>query len=103
LVRPTDFIRTSEARHHKAVHAFWLKLEKGGWIYKGFHEGWYSISDETFVPEAQTEDRMQNGTIKKVDELRLIIVDLQGIRKSRRMDEGRELQVSTKRFQGASD
>ncbi|XP_071838638.1 methionine--tRNA ligase, mitochondrial-like [Apostichopus japonicus] len=49
----TDFIRTTEARHKKAVKCFWEKLFKSGFIYKGHYEGWYSTSDETFLPESQ--------------------------------------------------
>lgn len=41
-------------------------MEKGGFIYKGYHDGWYSVSDETFVPESQIEDRMVDGKLCKV-------------------------------------
>ncbi|KAJ3301771.1 methionyl-tRNA synthetase [Kappamyces sp. JEL0829] len=61
-VEPTDYIRTSEDRHYAAVTALWKRLQDGGWIYKGYHEGWYSVSDETFVPESQIEERWTNGS-----------------------------------------
>ncbi|KAJ3334163.1 methionyl-tRNA synthetase [Blyttiomyces sp. JEL0837] len=52
----TDFIRTTEPRHYKAVHAMWNLLLERGYIYKGKHEGWYSISDETFYPASQVHE-----------------------------------------------
>lgn len=53
----TDFIRTSEARHYAAVEAFWAKLVATGNVYKGTHEGWYSVSDESFFSAKQVEER----------------------------------------------
>ncbi|GAA98127.1 uncharacterized protein L969DRAFT_46162 [Mixia osmundae IAM 14324] len=47
------FIRTSEPRHRKAVHAIWRKLSDAGYIYKGFHEGWYAVSDEAYYTPNQ--------------------------------------------------
>ncbi len=32
---------------------------ENGYIYKGTHEGWYSISDETFYPATQVEEQIQ--------------------------------------------
>lgn len=61
MIEPSVFIRTTEQRHKDAVCHLWKKLEKGGHIYKGFHEGWYSVSDETFVPESQIEERELEG------------------------------------------
>lgn len=37
----------------QAVEHLWKALQDAGHIYKGSHEGWYSVSDETFYPEAQ--------------------------------------------------
>ncbi|KAL7423543.1 methionyl-tRNA synthetase [Cryptotrichosporon argae] len=56
-VNYTDFIRTSEPRHHRAVEAFWAKLVASGDIYKGSHEGWYSVSDECFYSATQVTER----------------------------------------------
>lgn len=53
----TDFIRTSEERHYAAVEAFWAKLVATGNVYKGTHEGWYSVSDESFFSAKQVEER----------------------------------------------
>ncbi|KAJ3384713.1 methionyl-tRNA synthetase, partial [Chytriomyces hyalinus] len=51
----TRFIRTTDADHYAAVDGIWRKLVQNGYIYKGTHEGWYSISDETFYPATQVE------------------------------------------------
>lgn len=53
----TEFIRTSEERHYAAVEAFWAKLVATGNVYKGTHEGWYSVSDESFFSAKQVEQR----------------------------------------------
>ncbi|XP_013381189.1 methionine--tRNA ligase, mitochondrial [Lingula anatina] len=52
----TDFIRTTEERHKRAVNEFWNVLVAKGYIYKGSYEGWYSVNDECFVSEAQVQD-----------------------------------------------
>jgi methionyl-tRNA synthetase len=44
----TDFIRTTEERHKKAVQYLWTTLEKNGDIYLSKYSGWYSVSDEAF-------------------------------------------------------
>eukprot|EP00842_Homolaphlyctis_polyrhiza_P001472 jgi/Hompol1/2325/HPOL_005429-RA len=49
------FIRTTDTDHQVAVTHLWERLVKNGYIYKGYHEGWYCISDETFYPETQVE------------------------------------------------
>ncbi|KAK8864207.1 methionine-tRNA ligase [Kwoniella newhampshirensis] len=53
----TDFIRTTEPRHERAVKRFWEKLVASGDIYKGTHSGWYSISDESFYAATQVTER----------------------------------------------
>ncbi|WVQ82396.1 methionine-tRNA ligase [Cryptococcus sp. DSM 104549] len=57
----TDFIRTTEPRHYKAVEHFWSKLVESGDIYSGTHSGWYSVSDETFYGEALVVKRPEDG------------------------------------------
>ncbi|KAJ3088230.1 methionyl-tRNA synthetase [Quaeritorhiza haematococci] len=52
----TDYIRTTEDRHYAAVTHLWNRLVERGYIYKGHHEGWYSVSDETFYPETQVQE-----------------------------------------------
>ncbi|KAJ1550533.1 methionyl-tRNA synthetase, partial [Nowakowskiella sp. JEL0078] len=49
-ISQTDFIRTTEKRHYDAVTK---RLKESGYIYKGKHEGWYCVSDETFYPVKQ--------------------------------------------------
>ncbi|KJE91502.1 methionyl-tRNA synthetase [Capsaspora owczarzaki ATCC 30864] len=50
----TDFVRTTEERHKAVARAVWTKLASEQLIYLGNYAGWYSVPDETFVPEAQT-------------------------------------------------
>ncbi|KAI8814578.1 tRNA synthetases class I (M)-domain-containing protein [Cladochytrium replicatum] len=52
----TDYIRTTDPRHYTTVSKFWNILKEKDYIYKGKHEGWYSISDETFYPATQVEE-----------------------------------------------
>ncbi|KAI1092476.1 tRNA synthetases class I (M)-domain-containing protein [Rostrohypoxylon terebratum] len=44
------FIRTTDPEHKEAVEYFWNRLKEGGYIYESKHEGWYSVSDETYFP-----------------------------------------------------
>lgn len=46
------FIRTTDQDHKEAVEHFWRELNHQGYIYESKHEGWYSISDETFFPQS---------------------------------------------------
>ncbi|KPP67728.1 methionine--tRNA ligase, mitochondrial-like [Scleropages formosus] len=52
----TDFIRTTEERHRRAVEHFWTVLQDRGFIYKGSYEGWYSTPDESFLTASQVGD-----------------------------------------------
>ena len=52
-----DFIRTPEPRHKEACQRFWEKLEANGDIYKGSYKGWYSVRDEAYYDESETEER----------------------------------------------
>lgn len=56
-VSATDFVRTTEARHRRAVQHFWAALQARGLLYKGLYEGWYCASDECFLPEAKVSRR----------------------------------------------
>ncbi|KAH9845362.1 putative methionyl-tRNA synthetase [Teratosphaeria destructans] len=49
------FIRTTDARHREGVEYAWQMLQEKGWIYESKHEGWYSVSDETFYPKGQVQ------------------------------------------------
>ncbi len=50
-----DFIRTSQERHHRAVHAFFNKVREQGSIYLGHYEDWYCVPCETFWTEKQLD------------------------------------------------
>lgn len=49
----TRFIRTTDPDHVENVKKLWNLCLQAGYIYKGQHQGWYSISDETFYPESK--------------------------------------------------
>ncbi|CAG60563.1 uncharacterized protein GVI51_I08569 [Nakaseomyces glabratus] len=49
----TRFIRTTDPDHIENVKLLWNLCLENGYIYKGKHEGWYSISDETFYPSSK--------------------------------------------------
>jgi methionyl-tRNA synthetase len=59
------FIRTSQPEHHFAVQHFWLMLKERGHIYASKHEGWYSVSDETFYPESAVQLALDPATGRK--------------------------------------
>lgn len=59
------FIRTTDQDHVETVKQFWKLMEEQGYLYKGTHSGWYSISDETFYPESQIEEIEDKHTGKK--------------------------------------
>lgn len=61
----THFIRTSEPDHRFAVQHFWLMLRHRDLIYEAKHEGWYSISDETFYPESGVQLALDPRTGRK--------------------------------------
>eukprot|EP00744_Colponema_vietnamica_P008232 GILI01011765.1.p1 GENE.GILI01011765.1~~GILI01011765.1.p1 ORF type:complete len:708 (-),score=161.20 GILI01011765.1:58-2181(-) len=50
------FIRTTDETHESNVKELWALLEKKGDIYLGKYEGWYCISDETFLTEQNVTD-----------------------------------------------
>lgn len=52
-----DFIRTTEPRHRASVQAIWTKMAENGDIYKDSYSGWYSVRDEAYYQEAETELR----------------------------------------------
>ena len=45
------FIRTTQPSHEQGVQKIFQKLKDKGDIYKGLYEGWYCVSDETFLSE----------------------------------------------------
>ncbi len=54
-----DFIRTSEERHHRSSEEIWRRMEANGDIYKDSYAGWYSVRDEAYYAESETE--MKDG------------------------------------------
>ena len=46
-----NFIRTTQTSHEQGVQKIFQKLKDKGDIYKGTYEGWYCVSDETFLSE----------------------------------------------------
>ncbi len=52
-----DFIRTTEPRHYAASQAIWRAMAANGDIYKGGYAGWYSVRDEAYYGEEETEVR----------------------------------------------
>lgn len=49
------FIRTTDADHIEASQAIWRAMEANGDIYLGSYSGWYSVRDEAYYTEDETE------------------------------------------------
>ncbi|KAL0129469.1 hypothetical protein PUN28_001627 [Cardiocondyla obscurior] len=61
------FIRTTEKQHYDAVYHFWKELEERGHIYLGKYSGWYCVSDEAFLNDAELiELKDSTGKVIKV-------------------------------------
>jgi len=54
-----DFVRTTEQRHHEASREIWQRMatNANGDIYKDSYAGWYSVRDEAYYQESETEVR----------------------------------------------
>ncbi|MDX2204565.1 MAG: methionine--tRNA ligase [Hyphomicrobiaceae bacterium] len=52
-----DFIRTTEARHYEACAELWRRMEAAGDIFKKKYGGWYSVRQEAYFKESETEIR----------------------------------------------
>ncbi|WP_297327521.1 methionine--tRNA ligase [uncultured Bartonella sp.] len=50
-----DFIRTTEKRHYDACQAIWRMMEANGDIYLDRYSGWYSVRQEAYYDESDTE------------------------------------------------
>ncbi|CAD2220980.1 methionyl-tRNA synthetase [Angomonas deanei] len=50
------FIRTTNDTHVQLVQEMWRRLEAKGDIYLGKYEGWYSVSDESFLTAQNVTD-----------------------------------------------
>ncbi len=45
------FIRTTEARHHRAVQTMMAAIRDNGYLYKDDYEGWYCVACEAYYAE----------------------------------------------------
>jgi methionyl-tRNA synthetase len=50
-----DFIRTTEPRHYATSAEIWKRMEEAGDIYLAAYSGWYSVRDEAYYAENETE------------------------------------------------
>ena len=57
----TDFVRTTEERHHEGRKKFWETFKEKNQIYLSKYEGWYSVRDEAFYQEKELINK--NGKI----------------------------------------
>lgn len=62
-----DFVRTTSERHIKTSSEFWVILQEKGFIYKGSYQGWYSKTEECFVPENQVKEIEVGGAKKHIN------------------------------------
>ncbi|KAJ9602411.1 methionyl-tRNA synthetase [Cladophialophora chaetospira] len=56
------FMRTTDEDHKDVVRYVWEQLNRNGYIYEAKHEGWYSVSDETFYPTTQIHKVLDPST-----------------------------------------
>ncbi len=63
---PDNFIRTTEKRHYASCQALWEKLVASGDIYLGKYAGWYSVRDEAFFAEGETDRRSRRQAPRRV-------------------------------------
>lgn len=52
-----DIVRTTSERHRKSVQDIWKRMEAAGDIYLSKYAGWYSVRDEAYYNEDETEER----------------------------------------------
>lgn len=55
------FIRTTDPDHHEASKELWRRMSAAGDIYLDTYSGWYSVRDERFFVESETE-LLEDGT-----------------------------------------
>ncbi len=55
------FIRTTDADHHESSKEIWRRMEAAGDIYLDNYSGWYSVRDERFFVESETQ-LLDDGT-----------------------------------------
>jgi methionyl-tRNA synthetase len=54
------FIRTTDADHHESSKEIWRRMSAAGDIYMDTYSGWYSVRDERFFVESETQ--LADGT-----------------------------------------
>ncbi len=60
-----DFIHTTEERHHRSSEEIWRRMEKNGDIYLDKYAGWYSVRDEAYYAEDETELKPDGTRVSK--------------------------------------
>jgi len=55
--RADDILRTTEERHKQSVQEIWRRMAANGDIYLSKYSGWYSVRDEAYYGEDETEVR----------------------------------------------
>jgi methionyl-tRNA synthetase len=58
-----DFIHTTEPRHYRSSAAIWERMAAAGDIYLDKYAGWYSVRDEAYYAEDETQPSEQGGRI----------------------------------------
>ena len=56
------FIRTTDDDHQEASNEIWNRMNATGDIYLDTYSGWYSVRDERFFTEAETEPPVADGS-----------------------------------------
>ncbi|WP_341393718.1 methionine--tRNA ligase [Arthrobacter sp. G119Y2] len=65
------FIRTTDKDHYAAAQAIWKRMEEKGDIYLSKYAGWYSVRDEAYYAEDETEVREDGIRYSKETETEL--------------------------------
>jgi methionyl-tRNA synthetase len=52
-----DIVRTTSERHKASVAEMWKRMQANGDIYLSKYAGWYSVRDEAYYDEDETEER----------------------------------------------
>jgi methionyl-tRNA synthetase len=67
-VKHDFFVRTTDEAHRAAVQHFWEELVAQGHVYSAPRNGWYSVSDECFYKDEETERRAhpRTGVVTRV-------------------------------------
>ena len=55
--RADDILRTTQTRHKESVQEVWRRMAAKGDIYLSKYAGWYSVRDEAYYAEDETEVR----------------------------------------------